>query len=148
MTLDYQVRQKIVEEAKKWLGTPYHYMANKMGVGVDCAMILLEVYSAAGTMEWFDPRPYPLDWHLHNDEERYLNHIMPYAKELPEGAVPKAGDVVLVKMGRTFSHSAIIVDGPICIHAHMPERSVVYGDITKAPFNNRKLKFFTVFGDA
>ena len=54
------LRQRIVEEARSWLGTPYHHQAMVKGAGVDCAMILVAVYRAVGLIPaGFDPRPYP-----------------------------------------------------------------------------------------
>lgn len=65
---------KIVSEARSWLGTPWHHMGDEhavaiKGVCVDCAMLLVEVFKAAGLVPLgFDPRPYSMQWHLHRDE--------------------------------------------------------------------------------
>lgn len=73
MPSETDLRARIVEEARSWLGTPYHHHAMVKGAGVDCAMLLVAVYGAVGLLpEGFDPRPYPQDWHLHRDCERYL----------------------------------------------------------------------------
>ena len=44
------IRQSIVAEALSWEGTPYHHHGRIKGVGVDCAMILAEVYHAVGLL--------------------------------------------------------------------------------------------------
>lgn len=35
--------RKIVAEARKWIGTPFHHQARVIGVGVDCAGVLIGV---------------------------------------------------------------------------------------------------------
>ena len=43
--LSNEQRDLIVEETKSWLRTPYHHQGAIKGVGVDCAMILIKVFS-------------------------------------------------------------------------------------------------------
>lgn len=102
-------RRRVVEEAMSWLGTPYRVAANIKGAGVDCAMILIEVYAAAGVIEWRDPRPYPPDYYLHNKSPRYLNEVGMHAQEIPREKV-NIGDCVLFKFGHAPAHSGIIID--------------------------------------
>jgi cell wall-associated NlpC family hydrolase len=52
----------------------------------------------------------------HHDEELYLAEIRNWAREIPFDEL-KPGDLVVWKFGRTFSHSAIVVDPPIVIHS-------------------------------
>ena len=132
---------KIIEEAKSWLCTPYHHEGNVKGAGVDCAMILIEVYSAVGAVERFDPRPYPMQWMLHRSEERYLEWVKKYADEVSE---PQAGDMVLVRFGRTMSHSAIVIEGTKVIHAYAQEECVTWGDLTQIPFHGREMRYFRI----
>ena len=136
-----EIQARIVDEAKSWLGTRYHRQANVKGAGVDCAMILVEVYANAGLIERFDPRPYAPDWHLHRSEEKYLEQIVGHADEVED---PQPGDVILIKFGRAFSHSAIVVNYPLVIHAYAAERAVVYGDVSKYPFKGREMKIYRV----
>jgi len=55
------MREKIVAEARSWIGTPYHNCADIKGVGVDCGMLLVRVFVDLGLVEPFDPRPYTHD---------------------------------------------------------------------------------------
>lgn len=135
-------RQAVVREAQTWVGTPYHHGADVKGHGVDCAMFLARVYSAAGVVPFIDPRPYPVDWHLHHSEERYLETIAPYAQEIFTS--PEPGDFLLFRYGRTFSHSAIVIRSPAVIHAHAQERAVVWGDLTLSPLKDRLFRVFAV----
>ena len=50
------MREKIVAEARSWIGTPYHNCADIKGVGVDCGMLLVRVYVDTGVVPPFDHR--------------------------------------------------------------------------------------------
>lgn len=108
-------RAAVVAEARSWLRTPYHHAAQLKGAGVDCAMLPMAVYRAAGLIPEFEFDRYPPDWHLHRDEERYLGIVTRFAHEVPEPTGP--GDFVLYRWGRCFAHGAIIVGWPAIIHA-------------------------------
>jgi cell wall-associated NlpC family hydrolase len=114
----------VAREAALWIGTPYHHMGRVKGAGVDCATLLCEVYHAAGIVPRVDLEYYPPDWHMHRDVERYLSHLLSYAEEVDE---PQRGGILAVKFGRCYSHGAIVIDWPICIHA-MVCHPVVYVD--------------------
>lgn len=115
-------QQRVVTEAHTWLGTPYHHAAAIKGAGVDCAFLLIEVFAASGLIERFDPRPYPMDWHLHRSEERYLGQVLEHAEQVE---TPEPGDIALYQFGRCVSHGAIIIDWPMVIHAQRPEGCVI-----------------------
>lgn len=110
------VRAAIVAEAMRWIGTPYHHAANVRGAGVDCAMLLVEVYKAVGLAPVdFDPRPYSMQWFLHRDDERYLGFIGLHATRVVE---PEIGDVLMYRFGRSASHGAILVEPGYIVHAY------------------------------
>ncbi|HWK45134.1 MAG TPA: hydrolase [Stellaceae bacterium] len=114
-------RARIVAEARSWVPTPYHHHGDLKGVGVDCAMILVRVYGAVGIIPPIDPRPYPVEWHLHRSEERYLGWVKRYGYELDgtRDGPPRPGDLALYRFGRCFSHSAIVIDWPLVVHAYI-----------------------------
>jgi hypothetical protein len=41
-------RKQIVLEAKRWIGTPFHKQARKIGIGCDCVGLILGVVEALG----------------------------------------------------------------------------------------------------
>jgi cell wall-associated NlpC family hydrolase len=137
------LRLAIVAEASEWIGTPFHHEARVKGAGVDCAMLLAEVYERAGIVSHIEIPHYPPDWHLHRDAERFLARLLEHAGEI--NGPPEAGDVALFKYGRVFSHGAIVVAWPRLIHANFAARAVTWGDATLAPLVGREVKFFTVF---
>lgn len=116
---------KVVTEALSWLGTPYHHAADVKGSGVDCAMLLVRVFIDTGIVEPFDPRPYPPDWYLHRDEERFLGWIEKFGDRVPDGEPSQPGDVRLYQWGRCVSHGAIVVSDTTMVHAWRPSKQVV-----------------------
>lgn len=116
-------RKAVVKEAFTWVGTRYHHAADVKGHGVDCAMILVKIYCGLNIAPKFDPRPYPAQWYLHRDEERYLAWVQKYCDKV-ETALP--GDIAMYKYGRCTAHGAIIVDNDYMIHAYEPVGQVEY----------------------
>ena len=123
-------RTSVVIEARDWLGTPYHHMADIKGVGVDCGMLLIKVFNNVGLIDFVDPRPYAHDWHMHQDEERYLKIVENLCGEMvpnsewkgERGILP--GDVLVWSFGRTFSHGGICTKWPYFVHAYWPSKIV------------------------
>ena len=128
MTSELVERERVVAEARKWVGTRYHACADARGAGVDCGMLLVRVFVDTGLLAPFDPRPYPEDWHLHRNEERYLSFATDRFREV---ANPGPGDIIVFKYGRTFSHGAIVtgVDPIRIVHAFQPCRAVIEEDM-------------------
>ena len=119
-------RAAVVAEAHTWLRTPYHHMGRINGAGVDCAMLLIEVYSRCGVFPNFDPGYYPPDWHYHRDEEKYLGFVQKLAREVEK---PQPADIALYQFGKVMSHGAIVIDWPLIIHAHIGKGcSLDHGD--------------------
>ena len=137
------LRAGVVNEAEGWIGTPFHHAARVKGAGVDCLMLLAEVYQRAGVSDRIDPPFYVPDWHLHRDAERYMQGLLDYARPT-DAAEP--GDIALFRFGRTFSHGTIVTCWPRLIHAYW-NIGVVWGDATLHPLKDRPVRFFTPFAD-
>ncbi|HVB17254.1 MAG TPA: hydrolase [Stellaceae bacterium] len=135
-------RQAVVDEARAWLGTPFHHAGRVKGAGVDCLMLLAEVYERAGVTLHVEPPFYVPDWHLHRDAERYMEGLLRYAPTIDGPPLP--GDIALFRFGRTYSHGAIVVDWPCLIHAYW-SIGVVWGDARRYPLEGRAVRFFTPF---
>jgi len=135
-----ELRDAIVREAETWLRTPYHHRGAIKGAGVDCAQILIEVYSAVGLADKPDVGYYPSDWMLHRSEERYLGWLEKYCVEVD---APLRGDIAMFKFGRCFSHSGIIVDYPRFIHAQR-EDGCCYADADNGDLASREVRFYSL----
>lgn len=120
MSLTIEERQRVVAAARSYLGTPYHPYAFVKGHGVDCATFLICAFADAGLVPFFKPAPYPPDWFLHRDAERYLEELLRYADEFDaDERAPQAADVIVYRFGRTYSHGMIVIDWPLCIHSYL-----------------------------
>lgn len=123
-------RQAIVDEALSWVGTPYLHANAVKGKdgGVDCAMILVAVYKKLGyAPQDLDPRPYPMQWFLHRDEERFLGWLERLSKR--QVGQPQPGDIALFTFGRTVSHAGIVIADDTMVHAYRPAGEVIVENI-------------------
>lgn len=155
MTEDEQ-RAQVRDIARTWIGTPYHHRAGVKGVGVDCARILIEVFAEAGLMERFNPPKYSRDWHLHRNEEVYLANLEVHISKPIKEAIspfhlgeykPLMGDVLVFRVGRTFSHSAIVTEWPRVVHASAPSRFVEEINIMCNPDFMRPVRVYSIWGE-
>lgn len=143
--MSIEQRQRVLAEAMTWLDTPYHHQADVKGAGCDCIFLLIRTYHACGLIPDVDPRPYPMDYMMHRDDERYLQGILQYAHEVE---TPKPGDVVLFKFGRVRSHGAIVLDWPNVIHAFRPAGKVAMTNIEQhSELKKRIAGFYSLWSD-
>lgn len=140
-------RAEIVREARHWLGTPYHHHGRVHGVGVDCAMLLAEVYERAEAVPHIDPGAYPHDWHLHRSEELFVSWLKRVCARPVH--TPAPGDIGCWRFGRTYSHGGIVVavsDGqPLVVHAYI-ERGVILTRTDEEPLAGRPVTWWTLWG--
>lgn len=146
MTSEAAMRAAIVAEARSWIGTPYHHMADIKGVGVDCGMILVRIFVDLGLVPAFDPRPYTNDWMLHRSDDHFLGELMARAHPVE---TPRPGDVALYRYGRCYSHGAVVVcsDPLTVVHAVLKYGSVVEEVVETSPFlsdRERAVKYASV----
>lgn len=153
-------RLRVRDEARKWLGTPYHHRACVHGHGVDCAQLLVAAFSGAGMFEHFTPDVYSMDWHLHRGEEKYLRQVERYLRAVSDDERPirarqtedglpvtlRTADVVMIKLGRTYSHSALVTDWPRVIHASAPAQIVEETDFMSTIMAYKPARVYSFWG--
>lgn len=130
-------RAQVVAEARSWLGTPYVSGQGCKGAGVDCAWILLRVYTACGMISVRDPIPYKAGLaRLRSGEHFYRSMIERFAVPARRAAEP--GDIVLFRVPVTagdrvlvsrVTHGAIVEAWPRVIHAYSPAGAVVCSNL-------------------
>jgi len=143
-------RAAVVAAARSWIGTPYHNCADIKHVGVDCGMLLVRIFVDAGLCAPFDPRPYPVDWHLHRNEERYLGFVSARGRE---ATTQQPGDVMVLRYGRCYSHGGIVTSASplMMVHAYYPARCVVEEEIARNAVLSdaaRKPRFFSFWTES
>jgi cell wall-associated NlpC family hydrolase len=131
-------RAAVVDEARTWLNTPYVTNQGCKGAGVDCAWILLRVYTACGLIQVSDPIPYKAGLaRLRSGEHFYRGMIERFAVLVIREARP--GDIVLFRVPvasgsgvitARATHGAIVESWPTIIHAYSPAGAVVRSDLS------------------
>lgn len=111
-------RDAICAEALTWLGTPYHDLACRKGVGVDCGQFVIGVAKALELLPfaWVCPSYSP---------ERHLHSRIDLMSGLLEacGCTPVAwedrqpGDVLTFRFGLVVSHAAFLLPRDELVHA-------------------------------
>lgn len=134
------IRERIIQEAIEWLGTPFHCGSRIKGVGVDCAQLLAAVYHEVGLIAYIPITYYPPQWFIHHDEERLLIEVEKYAKPIE---VPQKGDIAIWKYARCYSHAGIIVDELRFIHS-FSHLNCGYCGFDEVMPPNRPVKYFSV----
>lgn len=131
-----EVRDAICQEARTWVGTPYHDRACVKGEngGVDCAMLVAGIARTLKiiTEETFNDIPvYPTQWHMHQDQSL----LVPYLQSLgcQEKNAYEPGDIIVCRFGRVPSHLGVYVDNDDIIHAY---RSPSINRVISIPFTN------------
>lgn len=120
-------QEMVCASARDWEGTPYVPKGRVKRVGVDCGGLLYEVYNPI--CGEFAPMPddYSADWSVHEQNERYLDFIMPYVQA---SSVAEVGGFTLYHMGLNYAHAAILLDNERYIHAWGRLRA---GRVTQTP---------------
>ncbi|MFX8708340.1 hypothetical protein ABTM42_21205, partial [Acinetobacter baumannii] len=78
--------------------------------------------------------------------ERFLSFVTPHAREIGEDEAGP-GDLVIWRFGRTYSHSAIIIDAPVVLHAVIRGGAVVRADMARdCDLAERPRRFFSLLG--
>lgn len=106
-THENELRQKVVQIAKKWLGAKYHVNGMIPYKYCDCHTILIMTYAEAGIIKLFQPEFYRPDFSFHTLKETYLEGIQKYGNRTQ---TKKPGDVILYRFAKLIDHAAIVVD--------------------------------------
>lgn len=129
--MEQEIRNKIVTEAKSWIGTPYHPNAQVKGAGCSCATFIYAVMLECGLVPEEKIGNYSNDWFLHIREDIYTKRLMRllrYTSE-PRSAVTYRntpilpGSILLLKAAgaRYNNHGGIVTQWPYLIHGIHPD---------------------------
>jgi len=135
-------RQKIVLEAKTWIGTPYKHYSSSKGGGADCGLFIMKTYENAGLIKFKQPPFYPLDWAYHNPVgEMFEDIVKGYCNEVTKEEAG-LGDIILYKFGKCLSHAAIIIEDNKIIHSEINIGVKVSNRFT-CEWRDRERKYYT-----
>lgn len=119
---DNAVGERIVLEARKWLGTPYRHQSTTCGAGTDCLGLIRGVWRGVVGPEPIIPPPYSMDWSEPSGEEILMQAASRCLRRKP-GLLFSDGDVLLFRMreGCVAKHLGIVSalkPTPRFIHAY------------------------------
>jgi NlpC/P60 family putative phage cell wall peptidase len=119
-------RDRIMAEARAWIGTPYVHQASVKGAGCDCLGLLRGVWRALAGEEPEQPPAYSMDWAEARGLETLYHGLARHFDEIDRRAIAP-GDIVLFRMRARgpAKHCAIVAerDGTrTIIHARQNKR--------------------------
>ena len=121
MTVEQELkeRERLITEAKEWLGTPYHTRGRVKQGGCDCGTFLLGVLENAKLLPHIDVPYYSEDIACHCATPRYLQEIETHCK-LVKNDDMKPGDILLFWFtgSKVPHHAAFLVDDNYIIHSY------------------------------
>lgn len=112
-------REKIVAEARTWLGCPFHHQGRVKGAGVDCAGVVIGTADALGLLTDFEDKPYARS----PSADQLRTTLKNYMDEIPVNEA-KSGDVLLFAFDREPQHVGFMTDIGI-LHAYAQVRKCV-----------------------
>lgn len=96
-------RAEIIEEARKWKGTPHRHQGRLKGLGCDCVGIVIGVGCILLHKEDIFPKTYGRNAEKYTIKEHFDKYLIPKRKE-----DIKPGDVILMKMLYNPQHAGIV----------------------------------------
>jgi NlpC/P60 family putative phage cell wall peptidase len=124
------LQEQIVNQARSWIGTPFHHQARLKGKGCDCLGLIVGVVAE---LELKDPKGTPLadydepNYSASPDGDYLIAKLCGMMQEVPK-AEKRAGDLGLFTIGGNPQHLAIVSDhesGFGMIHCYAQARRVV-----------------------
>ncbi|KRS12036.1 peptidase [Roseovarius atlanticus] len=114
-------QDRIVTEARAWIGTPYRHQASCRGAGTDCLGLLRGIWRALYGAEPEPVPPYSMDWSEPARDEVLWRAARRHLAPAPTQMAP--GDVLLFRMrdGSVAKHLGLVAQigaAPSFIHAY------------------------------
>jgi len=88
---------EIVQEARRWVGTPFHHRASACGSGADCLGLLRGLWRRFYGAEPAPMPPYTRDWSEAAGQEHLWQGLAAHMVEKPASSA-RRGDVILMRM--------------------------------------------------
>ena len=112
------MNDRIIAEARSWIGTPYRHQASLKGVGCDCLGLLRGVWRGVMGQEPELPPPYSPDW-AEAGADTLVAAARRYLTEIERHEIAP-GDVLLFRWRDALpaKHCAVATSPTSMIHAH------------------------------
>jgi NlpC/P60 family putative phage cell wall peptidase len=125
-----ELREQIVAEARRWIGTPYRHQASLRGVGCDCVGMVAGIWSSVFGEAPGMPQAYSSGWLDPSPEETLLalarRHM---AERQPHAFEP--GDMLVFRWVDRMParHCGIAVSETRMVHAYQSAGKVAEGEL-------------------
>lgn len=138
-----QIAEKLIKEARQWLGTPFHHQGRKRGGGCDCIGFVMGVLSAAGLHSRFENKcgqAHPFErfdvfGYAPDPNSQFLQKAMAEHFDEIDPQTAQAGDILLFRILKLPQHVGFVANHPMgglsLIHAYAPARRVVEERLTE-----------------
>jgi NlpC/P60 family putative phage cell wall peptidase len=116
---EIEERERLIAEAKEWLGTPYHTRGRVKGAGCDCGTFLLGVLENTNLLEHIDLPYYAEDIACHCAVPRYLMKIEEHCNRVSFEEI-RPGDILVFKFpgSKVPHHAGFVYDKEYMIHSY------------------------------
>lgn len=108
----------VVAAARRWIGTPYHHQASRIGVGADCLGLIRGVWRELYGSDAETPPGYSRDWGEASGVETLIGAASRHLVRR-DTLKPERGDVLIFRIrdGAIAKHAAILATPDTMIHA-------------------------------
>jgi NlpC/P60 family putative phage cell wall peptidase len=133
------LRQDIVAETRRWIGTPYQHQASLKGVGCDCLGLVRGVWRAVVGKEPERAPPYAPDWAEATGNESLADAAARHLIAIPFTDIAP-GDLILFRWRANLpaKHAAIVTAPGTMVHAH---DGAAVAEVAIAPWWRRRLAY-------
>ncbi len=105
-------RAQVIAHARRWIGTPYHHQASRLGVGVDCIGLVRGVWRALYGTEPETLPGYGRDWSEATGRETLLEAARRHFVPIPPASAEPGDLLVFRYRPRTVAKHVGIVAEP------------------------------------
>lgn len=129
---------RLVEAARRWLGTPFHPHACLQAVGVDCVNLLTAILKEAGAIDGWSFPNYSMDGGNHQDNSQVVQWLdaHPRFERLAPEVIIQPGDVLCFRFGRVPHHVGLLLESNRFLHA-MRHYGVIESQLDDPTFAKR-----------
>jgi len=113
-------RNAIVDEARRWIGTPYIHQASVCGQGADCLGLIRGIWRNCIGPEPQTMPAYSPDWGEVSDRNTMLDAAVRWFEPIENEQPAEAGDIVLFRWNNSscIKHVGVITGLHNFIHAY------------------------------
>lgn len=113
-----ELEDKLIKEARSWIGTKWRHKQNVKGVGVDCVQLLYEVGMACGCTLAPPPKQYaPI-----SKRGEIITYLAQHCEQVE--SISK-GCILLFKIKGYLTHVGMASDNGGIIHASLSDKMVI-----------------------